>query len=90
MKTAQLFRVKNNQFRAISFVAQEADGAPAGQQMIGWLPAGEYQVIGRESVTVSDFGRASQVGCVRLVRRGVVYYVAEAAATPEMIALLPE
>lgn len=64
--------------RCLSFAAQTADGPPSGQQMQSWLPAGEYSVVGVETVEFLTFGRVQSVpGSVRLLDgRGFTYYVA--------------
>jgi hypothetical protein len=68
--------VKADQARCVWFTAQEESGKPSGQQCSQWLPAGDYMMIGRETITVSERGVAETAEFVRFHNeKGSVYYV---------------
>lgn len=70
------FTTKSQRYRTISFIGQGIDDNPKGQQMLMWLPAGTYDVIELEEITVSDRGECHTCQSVRLHNaKGHVFYV---------------
>lgn len=67
---------RDQQVRCLQFLSQEIDGPPIGQQASRWLPKGEYEIVGTETITVVDFGRAQQSEALRIHNGCHVYYVA--------------
>lgn len=74
---------KGNEVRCVAFTNQDPDGQPSGQQMVLWLPAGSYNVAGKEEIKVSRLGLAENVVMVKLVKDNKVYYISP-AFLPEM------
>lgn len=83
------------QVRAITFLGQEEHGPPQGQQMRCWLPAGTYQVIGKETIKITEFGKVQEIpNSIRLVKPkstgGTVYYVSIGSIDANIYIQLPQ